>query len=314
MVLSLAAGTLIFPCPAARAQNIFNCTTFYSTTGNACSITWPGPPNDQPFFAASDAGGSVVSGAIDFVPSGAGHNGNGMFYQTAVNIRAFTATFTFVPNGQNFAFVVQNDSPTFSSGAGGESGFYQAFTTNPGPGLVSKLFALQFDSYDQLTAGASGFTYSSASIYQTLQPPYVPGVNGSGQLPGYTVDKTSTYPIPLNSPAGSRGTTTRHTYSATVTYSGNMLTLKLYDVTAGGSCPGARCFSQTWNGVYIPGIVGATTAYVGFTAGVGENTIAPLLVKSFSYRVNSPSSLTSLAAWNAGSIRNIGTASAASPK
>jgi hypothetical protein len=313
LLMAVAVGTLGLLGSAATAQNIFNCTSFTSTASNACSITWPGPPNNQRFFAASNAGGSVVSGAIDFIPSGTGHSGNGLWYQTAVNDEAFTATFSFVPNGYNFAFVVQNDASgsTFSSGAGGEGGFYQAFTG--GNIAPTNVFALQFDSYYPLDA-ESGFTYSSVQIYQTLQPPYVPGTNGAGnQIPGYTINKISTSPVPMNSPASTAATTNGDTYSVTVIYSGNTLTLSMYDVTAAGSCPGPSCFTKTWQGVYIPAIVGSTTAYVGFTAGTGETTTSPLLIKSFSYTVDSPTSGTGFTAWNANTTYNDGTVSAASP-
>jgi hypothetical protein len=213
-----------------------------------------------------------------------------------VNVQKFTSTFTFVPNGQNVAFVLNNatnnppnDGPGFSSGAGCEGGFYQAF--DPVHGSPNNIFALEFDSWSFL-GSVQSFTYSSVQIYKQDQSPCNP--NDSG--PGYTLtDKISTSPIPLNSPADSQGTTTGDTYSATVTYDGSNFTLNLYDVTAGGACPGAKCFTHTWS-VDIPSWVDGNTAYVGFTAATGETAIAPLHIDSFSYTAGSTSTSTSQAA------------------
>jgi hypothetical protein len=210
-------------------------------------------------------------------------------YQSSVNVQKFTSSFTFVPNGQNVAFVLNNatnnppnDGPGFSSGAGCEGGFYQAF--DPVHGSPNNVFALEFDSWSFL-GSVQSFSYSSVQIYQQNQSPCNP--NDSG--PDYTLtDKISTSPVALDSPAGTQGTTTGHTYSATVTYDGSNLTLNMYDVTAGGACPGANCFTHTWS-VDIPSWVDGNTAYVGFTAASGEISIAPLYIGSFSYTVGSTS-------------------------
>jgi Chitobiase/beta-hexosaminidase C-terminal domain len=314
---------------------VFNCgtggTAFNSTAFATCSVTWPGPPNnDYAFFASSNLSGSVVSGAIDFIPSGSGHSGNGLFYQTPVNVQGFTTNFTWVGNGYNLSFVINNaggtppnnGSATFSSGAGGEGGFYQAFTTAspPGPGLVLDMFALQFDSYYPLTVAGGSFAYSSAQLYQGMQCPYVPGSNtASNQIPCYQINKISTSPVALNSPSTTPGSPSSDTFSATISYSGNTLSLCLYDVTAAnGSCSSATSgtgtyFQQTWTGVYIPGIVGASTGYVGFTNGTAATTSQTLTIKSFEYTVNSASSGSGFTAYNAGSTTNNGTVSAASP-
>ena len=181
--------------------------------------------------------------------------------------------------------------------------------------VPNNVFALEFDSYGSLTNNPGTWSYSSAQIYQTLQAPFMP--NGSCRsgggcgIPNYPINKISTSPVPL---ATAQGKTTGDTYSATLTYNGDTLTLSLYDVTAGGSCPGSRCFTQTWSGVYIASVVGGTTAYVGFTNGSAGSTPTNLLIRSFSYTVKPPDEPTSFTAWNAGSITNIGTTSAASPK
>ena len=82
-------------------------------------------------------------------------------------------------------------------------------------------------------------------------------------------------------------TTTGHTYSATISYDGSNLTISMFDVTAGGACPGAACFTTTWTGVNVPVIVGGSTAWVGLAGSTGDpNTDSPLLINSFSYSSN----------------------------
>ena len=226
-----------------------------------------------------------------------------MMYQTAVNVQAFTTTFTFVPDGQNVAFTINNDNycdsntcflgANFSSGASCEGGFYQGFTD--GNSYVNNIFALMFDSYGVEPAGGGTFTYSNAQIYDMQQSPCNPTSGGSN--PYWGTNKLSTSPVPLNSPASSQDTTTGHTYSATLTYDGTNLELSLYDVTAGGSCPGASCFTQTWSAVDIPALVHGNTAYIGFTASTGEASVAPLYIGSWSYKVNTAPSLPSLSTY-----------------
>ena len=275
--LFLAITALVF-LGSAGAQNVFNCSSFTST--GTCGVG-----GGQNFRLAG--GVAALSGSqLNFIPAGTTHAGTGLNYFTPVNAQSFTANFTFVPNGQNVAFVLQNtnntpgyDGNSFVAGAGCEAGFFQAFGSFPPP---NNIFALEFDSWSYL-GSVQSFSYSSVQIYQQGQSPCNP--NDSG--PNYVlIDKISTSPVPLNSPANSQGTTTGDTYSATVTYDGTNLTLNMYDITAGGACPGANCFTYTWN-VNIPSWVGANTAYVGLTGAVGETSTDPLYVNSFSYTVGS---------------------------
>lgn len=300
---------------AAHAQSIFNCSAFNGNPSGACSVaqSYPVPTTD---FWVRFEGGNIDGSIIDFVPVGATHNGEGLSYKTTVGVQAFSTTFTFVPNGWNFAFVLQNDTSTpgyqgndFASGASCEAGFYQDDGVDPTP---NNLFALDFDSSGYI---GGSFSYSTVQIYQQHQSPCQPN-DGGGHWTNTT--KISTSPVPLNSPVGTQYSTTGDTYSATVTYDGSTVTLKMFDVTAGGSCPGASCFTNTWTNISIPSLVGGTTSYTGFTSGVGSGspqtpTQYPLYVNSWSYTVNTPTASPSTTAWNANSTYNNGTASAASP-
>jgi hypothetical protein len=280
------------------ATPVFNCSSGFASSGS-CGVAFGWPYNGT--FATAEAFGSIVGTQVDFVPAGTGHSGNGFIYQTPVNDQAFSTTFTWVPNGFNFAFVIQNntngfdggtaDPRYFSAGAGGESGFYQGYTTS-GNEQPNNVFAIELDSYYELS---SGFNYSSVQMYQTNEAPYLPAANiPPGQIPAWDIEKISTAPVPLNSPSNAQGTTTGDTYSVTIIDTGTDIVLSMYDVTAGGSCPGASCFTYTWNlsnlGFSIPSIVGSTTAHVGFTNGTGETSTNPLYINSWSYTVLSAAS------------------------
>jgi hypothetical protein len=279
-------------------QTVFSCNTSnfvdvrIAGTSAPCAIG-PFGANPTNGFNVTGATYSIEGGAVYLGESagGGGHIGVGMTYQKPVNVQAFTATFTFVPNGKNLVFVLQNatnnrvgfNGRNFSSGAGCEAGFYQSFDTD----TPNSIFGLELDSFSPLNSGSFTFTYSSAMIYSYRQSPCIPqySPSWSNPTPAQTVPtKISTSPVPLNSPASTALTTTRHNYSATIAYDGSNVTLSLYDITAGGACPGAGCFTHTWNGVNIPSLVGANTAWVGITGGCNSDCPSRINVNSFTYK------------------------------
>ena len=279
--------------------NIFNCTSGFThaTTPVACGVSLYGESGGLFDVLGSNNGATPVmaGSAVNLIPNGGTHVALSLIYQTLVNIQGFSTTFTFVPNGQNLVFMIENSNNNpgfngsqFSAGAGCEADFFQGFGQAAPP---NNLFVLELDSYSPLTAAGS-FTYSSAQIYPAGYSPCNPDLGGTN-FTYVSTTKLSTSPVALNSPAASQGTTTGHTYSATVTYDGTNFTLNLFDVTAAGSCPGASCYSQTWNvmpqgggGVGIPSFVGGNTAWIGFGAATGSASTADLLIKSWSYTVN----------------------------
>ena len=288
--------------PLFAQTSVFSCSTFAST--GSCGLG-----NDQSFHPNGVV--SLSSPNVTFIPTGAVHRVGSLWWSSPVNIQKFTSTFTFVPNGQNFAFVVQNDVGSsgngtgFDAGAGCESGFYQAFGNGPFP---NNLLALELDSYSPLTLNGS-FSYSSAQIYQANQSPCLPNDDG----PDYTpTTKLSTYPVNLTS--GAQDTTTGDRYSATVTYDGAILALNMYDLSKGGSCPGSACYSHTWT-TNIPSLVGNTTAYVGFTAATGLVSLFPLYLDSFSFtegattQASSPTFTPAAGTYNATQLVNLSDAS-----
>jgi hypothetical protein len=102
--LLLALVALGFLIPASAQTTIFNCSSFSSS--GPCEATSASGGTGQYFIIRN--GGFLSGNQINFVPANSGHNGYGLAYYTPVNIQAFTTTFTFIPNGQNIAFVVQN--------------------------------------------------------------------------------------------------------------------------------------------------------------------------------------------------------------
>jgi hypothetical protein len=299
----LTAGLILCFGPivqGANAQNAsqspaatFNCSSGFAATGS-CGVSLIGY-SGQPFGIVGSQNGSSpgLSGSqVELVPGGAGHVGLNLNYQTAVNVQSFSSTFTFIPNGWNISFVLNNNNNTglhpndFGAGAGCEGSFFQGFVGS----APNNVFALELDSYSPLTQNGS-FTYSSVQYYTpgvfASNAPNPPGQSpcnpnlGGTNFTYASVTKVSTSPVNLTT--GSALTTTGHVYSATVTYDGSNVSISLYDVTAGGSCPGSNCFTHTWNNVNIPSIVGGNTAYVGLAGGTNETVPNALLINSFGY-------------------------------
>lgn len=293
MLLTLGATALALLAPSyGQATKVFSCSEFASS--GACGVSIMS--NGDAFKVTGTENGSTPSftgSQVILVPGGSSHTGLNLNYQkAAVNVQAFTTTYTYVPNGNNIGLILNNttnnpsgfNGANFAGGAGCEGSIFQGFSLNAPPNAI---FAVQLDQMSPLTdANGSGygtpFTYSSTQVYQAYQDVCNPADGGEKWY--YFTRKISTSPVPLNSPSSTAGTTTGHTYSVTVTFNGNNVTEQLYDVTAGGSCPSSSCFTQTWNNMSVPAMVGSTTAWVG----LGESTYdtgpsVPLYVSSFSY-------------------------------
>ncbi|MGB8099093.1 MAG: hypothetical protein WCF17_18185, partial [Terracidiphilus sp.] len=279
------------------------------------------PPN-QTFYTVGATGNSTppaLSGtAVNLNPATAEHNAYNMNYGTAttglVNDEAFQANYTFVPNGSNLSFVLQNNtspqgSPpygtgvSFSSGAGCEGSIFQAFPNGGGWDPPNNIFAIWLTSSNPLTdangsgkgGGSAGFTYSGTQLYQTGQDPCNPR-DGTEPYFYYT-KQISTSPVNLTLGTGygpqcegasnvnGCATSTGDTYSVTITYTGSNVTEQLYDVTASGSCPGASCFTYTWSNISIPSMVDGTTARPGLAGSTNTPTGYNLLIETFAYTV-----------------------------
>ena len=291
---------------------VFTCNSGFAATG-ACSTGFIGSGSGFAFKVGGTSGGATpgFSGsAVNLVPANSNHVALNMNYQTLVSAQQFSTTFTYVPNGVNISFILNNSNngtfngASFSGGAGCEGGFFQGFTGGAGP--PNNVFALLIGQTESLTGGGNptgnaDFEYSNVQYYDAGhraagttpsaippgQSPCNPDLGGDGTWTYVGVNKISTSPVALNSPPATPGITTGHTYSATISYDGSNLTISLFDVTAGGACPGAACFTNTWTGVSIPTIVGGNTAWVGLGSGTGSGGYyippVPLLINTWSF-------------------------------
>lgn len=279
---------------------VINCPSGFSASGT-CGV---GNAGSSQAIRYSGAFATFSSPNINLNPSGDVHAGGAAWYAGAspsattgpgtgtVNVQAFTTTFTFTPNGQNVSFVIQNSNnqgnPTpyyFAGGAGCEGGFFQAFSS-PGPGSSNYMFSIELDQYGDNTGSSGTFLYSTAQLYQPQISPCNPNDSGPSYVPA---TKFSTSPVPMNNPSTTRGSPSTDTFSATIIYDGSTVTLNLFDLTASGTCSpttSGSCYSQTWSNVSIPGMVGATTGTVGFGSGIGLAAVTDMLIKSWTYTVN----------------------------
>jgi hypothetical protein len=162
---------------------------------------------------------------------GATEAGSG-FYNTPVNVQAFTTDFSFQltnPNADGMTFVLQNTGTTALGSSGGGLGY----------GGVGKSVALKFDLYSNAGEGTN-----SIGLYTNGASPTTPAValGGGVNLHGGDV------------------------FNVHIAYDGTTLTMTITDA----SVP-ADTFKSSWP-INIPGTVGANTAFAGFTGATGGLT------------------------------------------
>jgi hypothetical protein len=165
------------------------------------------------------------------------------FETQRVGIRGFTTSFQVrlhegtQPNpADGFTFLIQADSPSSLGGGGGSLG-YQG---------IPNSVAIKFDVYDN-----EGESTNSTGLF------FDGGFPGLPHNPGEVN-------IALN--AGNVNLRSQSTKTITLTYDGTTLTETIHDPDPGLSNGGN--FTTTYT-VDIAGIVGADTAFVGFTGGTG---------------------------------------------
>ncbi len=170
------------------------------------------------------------------------------FYNTPVNVQSFTTDFTIWltnPVADGMTFVIQNQAPTAMGDTGGALGY-----AGDGGGLAGSLLgggggtpgithsiAIKFDLYDNNGEGSN-----STGLYANGAQPTTPAD------PIAAVNLHSGNPIKVH-----------------LAYDGASLAMTMKDTVTGAT------FSKTWT-IDIPATVGASTAYVGFTAGTGGRT------------------------------------------
>ena len=168
------------------------------------------------------------------------------FYNTPLNVQSFSTDFTFQltnPNGDGFAFVIQNSATSALGPLGGGLG-YGPDTPGGTPG-IPKSIAVKFDLYSNAGEGAN-----STGLYTNGASPTTPAVALGGNVNLHSGDP----------------------FSVHMTYDGTTLTMTITDVNVP-----ADTFTTSW-AVNIPSIVGANNAWAGFTAGTGGSTATQEIV------------------------------------
>jgi len=163
------------------------------------------------------------------------------WYATPVNIQNFVTDFTFqiTPGltADGITFAIQNNSTAALGVAGGPLGYGPDMSS--GTGGIPKSVAVKFDLYDN-----SGEGIDSTGLY----------VNGA--LPTIPATDMTTSGIDLHS---------GDIFDVHMLYDGASLAMTVTDTVT------KAVFTHTWT-IDIPGTVGATSAYAGFTGGTGGLT------------------------------------------
>ena len=159
------------------------------------------------------------------------------FFQTSFDFQ-LTGTNTQTPDGDGFAFVLQNEGPTALGTAGGGLGYGLPSLTQGGT-QISNSVAMKFDLYSNDGEGAS-----STGFYLNGAAPTVPSID---LLPSG---------IDLHS---------GHVFHAVLVYDGSGLNLSLTDQIT-------KAVFTTKFPVNLAELLGNPTAYAGFTAGTGAET------------------------------------------
>jgi hypothetical protein len=252
---ALSAMTMLAVCKVASASGTganlaFSYPNGFASAGGAINI----------------AGHAALNGAdIDLTTTLGGHQAGAAWYRTVQNIQSFTTDFTFQldPTTYGMWFVVQNSNA--STNPAGCCGSYYGITAVA----------------DANGEGYGDYTGQQAAIGNSVGLKFdLSSFNGNaGGLPA-NVSTTGVFvdggPTNANfAPANDLlalgiDLHSNHVMSAHVVYDGTLLTMVLTDRT---TLAQARL---SWP-VDIPAIVGANTAYVGFTSGRIANVTGALL-------------------------------------
>jgi hypothetical protein len=234
-----------FPSGFASATNLMSLVGTAIYSGSAISLT---------STTQQSVGGSRGSGAA--------------WYVTPVNVSSFTSIFTFSPTsnasgGAGITFCIQNPPPA-TDYTNNNSPPYQGATpdgilrwsaggplTYAGPDQGLGYSGTPSVGNGQITAG---FTRSVAVVFQNS--------SANGTNTGmYTNGADVTQNLLDMTGSGVNLTNSSRTYTVTLTYDGTTLAMTIKDNTS------LATYSHSW-AINIPTTVGGSTAYVGFTGGI----------------------------------------------
>jgi hypothetical protein len=183
-------------------------------------------------------GSAALNGTRLRLTDGGGMEASAAWYNSPVNIQQFTTSFSFQlspgssPTADGFTFAIQGNNTAALGALGGALGY-------AGGALSQKSVAIKFDLYDNAGEGVN-----STGLFTNGTSPSTPSVDLSGSG------------IDLHS---------GDVMNAQINYDGTNLSMTIIDPTANAT------FTHSWP-VNIVSVVGANTAFVGFTAGTGGLT------------------------------------------
>ena len=191
--------------------------------------------------AVSLNGSATVNGTRLRLTDGGASEAGTAWYNTPVNIQQFTTNFSFQiaagtnPTADGFTFAIQGNNASALGPPGGALGY----ANGPAGALSQKSVAIKFDLYDNAGEGVN-----STGLYTNGMVPTTPSVD----LTGSGIDLHS-----------------GDVMNVQISYDGANLNMTITDPTANAT------FMHAWP-VNISSVIGANTAYAGFTAGTGGLT------------------------------------------
>jgi Chitobiase/beta-hexosaminidase C-terminal domain/Legume lectin domain len=256
VVLALVATTLGLLIPRAADAQVINYPSGFAGSSGQIWL---------------QNGAKLAGSTIQLTTSGLVDMANNAWYETAVNVQAFTTTFTFAEAcstycGDGFGFMIistSNPSPsgfTYSGDNGAQLSWSQCTGTGSLNCTAVNSIMVKFDLFDVQTGS--------------------PGANLTGLYSG------GTYPQAPNNPqydmSGSGiNLESGDLFACTITYDGSSLTETLTDTVTKAT------YTKTYTGINIPSLVGGNTAYVGFGGSTGAATATQSLA-SWTYTEESP--------------------------
>jgi fibronectin type 3 domain-containing protein len=220
-------------------------TSAYSNTASAQTTSGTGTGLDfsSGFASASSLltlnGSAKISGSLLQLTDGHASEAGSAFSVSKFNIGRFTTQFDFQllnPNADGFTFTIQGNAPTALGGSGGALGY----GVTPKVAGIPTSVAVKFDLYNN-----SGEGNDSTGLY----------LNGAVPTSAGSINLGSTG---INLHSG-------HVFRVGLTYDGTTLKVTITDTSTNAAA------SQSY-AVNIPGTVGGSNAYIGFTAGTGGLT------------------------------------------
>ncbi len=193
-------------------------------------------------------GNAQLNGSSLEITDGGLNEDSSAWYATPVNVQSFATDFTFQitpgTTADGFTFALQNNNTAALGTFGGGLGYGPIFLTDP-PGIANSL-AIKFDLYNNNGEGTN-----STGLYLNGLSPSYPSPNNPPANPP-SIDLT---PSGIDLHSGD-------IFAVHMVYDGTNLVMTLTDTVTNA------VFTNSWP-VDIPGTVGATTAYAGFTGGTG---------------------------------------------